>query len=665
MHSNRFHFIFILALGLCSCNDQGVSQNMAAVNEMFYPNSDLGLSFETNRIVLKVWSPESTAMMCRIYHDPTADVEALATLPMSLGDFGAWMTEIPVQYRGQFYTVQAEFKTGWRSEVPDPYAKAVGTNGLRGQLIDPSAINPSGWESDAASPLRSIGDAVIYEVHVRDFSIHPTSGMVNKGRYLAFTETGLKDRQGNSVGIDHLVELGVTHVHLLPVFDFLSIDESKPEIPQYNWGYDPQNYFVPEGSYATDASNSTVRIKEFKEMVQALHKAELRVVMDVVYNHTGRVDGLSLEETAPGQYYRQWPDGKYSDASACGNETASDKPMFRKLMMESLLYWTKEYHIDGFRFDLMAIHDQTTMQVIADTLLAARSDLLIYGEGWTASDSPLPEGERALKKYTYKMPGVAAFSDDMRDGIKGHWSDHNAKGFISGKWDLRESVKFGIVGATAHPDIDYTKINNSDTAWASSPLQCINYVSCHDNHTLFDKLELTNPQANESTRKNLQILANALVLTSQGIPFIHAGAEMMRTKQGMENSYKSPDSVNAIDWGRKAEYLDVFKQYRWFIGLRKSHPCFRLGSTEEIQRRLHFLESADSLLIYQIDCPAEDEWNQTLVICNAANVTQDFSLPEGLWTVAYLGIPAEKQVIKEGTVQIPAHSLAIFFQKLN
>ena len=624
-----------------------------------YAGDDLGVRFLNEYIGIKIWSPEADSVRINLYADDQTEIPSEQIL-FKKSENGAWSVRLPNEHRGQYYTVQAQLENTWGAEVPDPYARAVGTNGKRGQLIDPSKINPKGWDIDWIPEMPDLANILIYELHIRDFSIHPESGMKNKGKYLAFTERGTSTPKGITTGVEHLIEMGITHVHLLPTFDFLSIDESKPEQPQYNWGYDPLNYNVPEGSYSTNPADGSVRILEFKQMVKSLHDAGIRVIMDVVYNHTGRTEGLPFDELVPGYYYRQWNFGKYSNASGCGNEIASERPMVRKFMVESLKYWMEEYHIDGFRFDLMAIHDQETMREVASTLHRIRPDMLLYGEGWTADQSPLPENKRSLKKYTYKLPAIAAFSDEIRDGIKGHWSSHDSKGFVSGNTELKESVKFGIVGAIQHPDIDYKKVNNTDTAWALEPTQCIAYVSCHDNHTLYDKLKIANPEADENILRKMHILSNAIVLTSQAIPFLHAGVEFMRSKDGVENSYKSPDHINQIDWNLLAKNKEVHEAYKTLIALRKAHPAFRMGSADLVQSKLHFLETAPGVIAYHIQAPENDSWAEVVVAFNGENLRHSLPL-EGKWIMAWDG-NGSSELTSAGRIAIPAYSALILYR---
>lgn len=631
-----------------------------------YPGDDLGVNWSETQTVFRVWSPAAQGMKLKLYKTSTGkDLVGEFDCRKTAG--GVWLLVLEGNHKDQYYTFQAKFKGKWGGEVPDPYARAVGVNGRRGQIINLRETDPPGWENDRSPEYGNPTDAVLYELHVRDFSVAPNSGMINKGKFLAFTETGTRNSHGQITGIDHIAEMGVTHVHLLPSFDFCSIDESKPEVPQFNWGYDPQNYNVPEGSYATDAENGKIRIEEFKKMVQSMHRKGLRVVMDVVYNHTGWTDSSGFDQLVPGYYYRQWQkDGTYSNASACGNETASDRAMVRKFMIESLQYWVKEYHVDGFRFDLMAIHDIETMNRISATLRALNPSILLYGEGWTAGDSPLPENFRAQKKHARELDRVAVFSDDIRDGIKGSVFDEKSTGFASGNPGMAESVKFGIVAAGDHPQIDFTKVNYSKEPYTTNPGSVINYVSCHDNQTLYDKLKASRPDANEETLLKMHKLANTIVLTSQGIPFLHAGVEMKRTKNGEHNSFNKPDSVNRINWDWKFENRELVDFYKDLISLRKSHPAFRMTTREMINENLLFLPVNDPLIVaYQLKNHAnKDPWAQILVIFNGSEKSKLFELPAGNWNVALNNhkFSDEAQSLS-GTITIQPVSATILFQE--
>ncbi|MEM9824013.1 MAG: type I pullulanase, partial [Bacteroidota bacterium] len=482
-------------------------------------------------------------------------------------------------------------------------------------------------------------------------------------KFLGLVEPGTKSPDGLATGLDHFKELGITHVHLLPSYDFMprSVDESQADA-QYNWGYDPQNYNVPEGAYSSNPYDGAVRIKEFKEMVQTFHENGIRVILDVVYNHTGMTEASNFNQLAPGYYYRFNEDGSFSNASGCGNETASERPMMRKFMLESMKYWVEEYHLDGFRVDLMAIHDIETMNQIARELQTIDPSIFVYGEGWTAGDSPLPVEQRSLKANAPQLQGVAVFSDDVRDGLKGSVFDEKDRGFASAKPGMKASIQFGIVAATQHPQVDYDKVNYSNSPWANSPRQCINYVSCHDNHTLYDKLilstkELENPAISEAEIFKMHRLANTIVLTSQGIPFLHAGVDLARTKDGVENSYKSPDAINQIDWTRKQQYFDHFQYYRSLIGLRKKHPAFRMNDTEEVQQHLKFLDTQqDLVLAYEISGNANgDEWERILVVFNGNRKAIQTDIPKADWTI----VLKEGQIDENGLGKHPGGSIGI------
>ena len=606
------------------------------INYPAYDRNDLGVTYSKSATILKVWSPPAQEMKLRLYKTSTGN-DLLEEIDCQKDAHGVWKAELPGERKDIYYTVQAMINGKWNDENPDPYAKAVGVNGKRGQIIDLNETNPAGWENDQSPAMKQRVDAILYEIHVRDLSMAANSGIKNKGKFLGLAETGTKNNHGQSTGIDHIAELGVTHVHLLPAFDFCYVDETKLNVPQYNWGYDPQNFNTPEGSYSTNPEDGKVRILEFKKMVQALHRKGLRVVMDVVYNHTGLTNNSNFDQLVPGYYYRQWEkDGKYSNASGCGNETASDRTMFRKFIIESVTYWVKEYHVDGFRFDLMAIHDMETMDEVSKALHALDPSIIIYGEGWTSGDSPLPETFRALKMNAKKMNGVAVFSDDIRDAIKGSVFEEKGTGFASGAKEMSESVKFGIVAAGTHPQIDYSKVNYSKKPYTKNPGEVINYVSCHDNHTLYDKLKVSRPDASEADIERMDKLANTIVLTSQGIPFLHAGVEMKRTKGGEDNSFNKPDSVNQINWDWKFKNKEQVAYYHDAIALRKAHPAFRMPTNEMIQKQLFFLQTNDPQLIaYQLkDHANNDPWQQIIVIFNGSELEKKIILPGGKWKTA-------------------------------
>ena len=629
-----------------------------------YTGNDLGLTYTNNASTFRIWSPPAQAVQLLLYKEGDGGI-ALKIIDLKKGKAGTWSAKYAGNLKGTFYTFRVMINGHWNNEVPDPYAKAVGINGKRAMVADLKETNPAGWLTDKSpvfSRQNNPTDAVIYELHIRDASIHENSGIIHKGKFLGLAEEHTKNTEGNSTGLAHLKELGVTHIHLLPFYDYNSNDESKT-IPQYNWGYDPLNYNVPEGSYSTNPYDGITRIKELKQMISTFHKNGLRIVMDVVYNHTALTAESNFNQLVPGYYYRHKKDGSFSDATACGNETASEMPMMRKFILESILYWAKEYHIDGFRFDLMGVHDIKTMNLISDELHKIRPDILLYGEGWTAGASPLPDSLRALKKNAYKLKNIAVFSDDLRDGIKGTVFDINDRGFATGKPGMEESIKFGIVAAGKHPQVDYSKVNYSKEPYTVAPWNVISYVECHDNNTLWDKINLSCADASEADRKKMHQLALTIVLTSQGIPFLHAGTEFMRSKQGVENSYKSNDSINAIDWKMKNEHIALNNFIKQLIGIRKEHPAFRMTTAEQVKKHIRFDEQAAAgTVVYSIDGAAvNDPWKKIWIAFNGTNTEKEANLPAGNWKTALSTEPDGPR--HGGHMHLKKYSAVVLYQE--
>lgn len=603
-----------------------------------------------------------------IYEDGQGG-KAIKTIKMKASGENRWEATVKGDLKGKFYT----FDIG-KGETPGVFAKAVGVNGMRGAIVDMAETNPQGWENDQRPVIQSPADLVIYEMHWRDFSIDVSSGLKNKGKFLALTEPK---------AIEHLKNLGVNAVHILPSFDYASVDETKLDTPQYNWGYDPKNYNVPEGSYSTDPYNPVTRIKEFKQMVQALHKAGIRVILDVVYNHTFNIDHSNFQLTYPDMYYRKTADGKYSDGSGCGNETASEKPLMREFMLESVKYWIDEYHIDGFRFDLMGVHDIETMQQIRAEVNKIDPSIYIYGEGWSAGSCAYPVDKLAMKANAQQLNGIAAFSDDMRDALRGPFSDDHKGALLAGIPGEEESLKFGIVGGIAHPQVDMTKVNYDKKPWTNNPTEQISYVSCHDDMCLVDRLKASIPSLTdknipekERTAELIRIdqLAQTAVFTSQGVPFILSGEEMLRDKKGVHNSYNSPDSINHLDWNNLQRYPQLFAYYKNLIQLRKNHPAFRLATGDKVRQHLEFLPAVNSKDVKQ-DCLVGfllkdlqeiDAWKTIVVIYNFNKEAKEMAIPEGNYTIACcngtideagLGEVSGKEVLVDG------QSALILFQK--
>lgn len=597
-----------------------------------YEKDDLGVFWTPEKTFAKIWAPTAKIIEFRLYKDGVSGEPFHKTQLQSGGD-GIWTTILLGDYEGKFYTFKIN-DGEWLEETPDIYARCVGVNGLRGMIFNSQKTNPENWENDKSPELEQFTDAVLYETHVRDFTIAENSGVEYKGKFAAFTEENSQTKDGTATGLAHLKELGITHVHLLPVNDFFTVDEEKP-FDKYNWGYDPLHYNALEGSYSTNPYDGTERIKEFKKLVQALHANGIGVVLDVVYNHTYFAKESVFNQTVPGYFYRQKQDGTFANASGCGNEIATERTMVRKYIVDSLKYWTQEFHIDGFRFDLMGIYDLQTMQMIRAGLTQLNPQIILYGEGWTADVSPMPEQLRAVKFNTPQLPGIASFNDDFRDAIKGNYESKKSKGFVSGLALREETIKFGVVGAIHHPQIVYDYVEPSKRAWATEPGQCINYTSCHDNYTLWDKLKLSQPKATDEELRKMVKLAGALILTSQGVPFLHSGDEFARTKGGNGNSYKSPDSVNQIDWDKKTEYLDVFEYYKKLIQLRKNHPAFRMASSDKIRKYINFCtQYKPGTVSYCIEGkPVGDTWGKIILLFNGNTTDNKIPLPEGNYQI--------------------------------
>lgn len=614
---------------------QSVKKEYTSFEEYPIPEGKL-VEMEYSPIETKftLWAPTAEEVRVLLY-DSGNEGSAYQTLSLEMGEDGIWNTSIKEDLKGKFYTFNVKVNGKWLGDTPGIMAKAVGVNGKRAAVIDLRSTDPEGWANDVRPLLKDYADIIVYEMHHRDFSLDSVSGIRNKGKFLALTELGTTTSQGEKTGIDHLKELGVTHVHILPSYDYASVDESKPDKAQYNWGYDPQNYNVPDGSYSTDPYKPDVRIKEFKQMVQALHKAGIRVVLDVVYNHTFNTEKSNFERTVPGYFYRQTKDGKPANGSGCGNETASDRAMMRKYMVESVLYWINEYHIDGFRFDLMGIHDIETMNEIRAAVDKIDPSIFIYGEGWAASAPQLDQEELAMKANIYKMPRIAAFSDEMRDGLRGGWDDDRKGAFLIGQPGHEMSIKFGLVGAVKHPQVINDSVNYSKEPWALQPTQMISYVSCHDDMCLADRLKATMPDATDEERASLHKLAETFVFTSQGVPFIFAGDEMMRDKKGIHNSYNSPDSINTIDWRNKTIHHNVFDYVRELITLRKNHPAFRMGDADKVRQYMEFLPVEGSNLVAFIlkDNANGDSWKNIIVAFNSRKEPAKLSIPAGRYTI--------------------------------
>lgn len=592
------------------------------------------------------WSSIAEKMEVRLYNTYDAAEFEVITLQEKNDDY--WTATVKGDQLGKFYTVCSYQNGEWGQESPGIFAKAVSVNGQKAAIIDMQATNPEGWENDQRPAMTDPTDVVVYETHMRDFTIDATSGIANKGKFIAFTEHGTQTAEGLASGIDHLKELGITHIQILPMYDYGSIDETTLDLNKYNWGYDPVNYNVPEGGYSTNPYDPATRIREAKTMIQALHAAGIRVIMDVVYNHTYSVEGCALGRVVPQYFYRMNEDGTYANGSGCGNETASDKEMMRQFMVESVCYWAREYHIDGFRFDLMGIHDQETMRQIRAALDEIDPTIITYGEGWAASSPAYPYEQLAMKQWTYTMPRVGAFSDDIRNALIGSPFDHH-RGFASGNTASRGAVCYGLV---ACPD------------WSGEPMQHVSYITCHDNYCLRDRIEVAAAEETEATKLRMNKLAQTAVMVSQGMTFFYGGEELFRTKQGVENSYQSPDSINVIEWANKQTYNDLYTYYREIIKIRRQHKGFRLGTAELVKNHVEFPETTqEGLIIYRIkDLQGIDTASSLFVLLNGTAEAIEAEIPQANYTVLAHDAQANANgmgTIEGGKVQVAPYSATI------
>ncbi|MES9695720.1 type I pullulanase [Bacillus toyonensis] len=614
----------------------------------YYSGNDLGNIYSPQHTKFRVWAP--TASEAKLVTYKKWNDKIGTEINMQQGEKGTWKAEIKGNQKGLFYTYKVKIGDKW-TEAVDPYVRAASVNGDKGVVIDLNETNPKKWKANKKPEFKKPEDAIIYELHVRDLSIQPESGIKRKGKYLGVTEKGTKGPEGVKTGLDHMKDLGVTHVQFLPIFDYASVNEETLNEPQYNWGYDPKNFNVPEGSYSTNPYEPTVRITELKQMIQVLHDNNLRVVMDVVYNHMYNAAESNFHKLVPGYYYRYNEDGTFANGTGVGNDTASERKMMRKFMVDSVTYWAKEYNLDGFRFDLMGIHDYETMNEIRKAVDQIDPSIILHGEGWDLN-TPLAAELKANQKNAEKMKGIAHFNDNIRDGLKGSVFEEKENGFVNGKQNMEDRIKKGI---TAGVDYD----TNSSTY--QDPEQVLTYVEAHDNHTLWDKLELTNPGDSAEVRKQMHKLSSSILLTSQGIPFLHAGQEFMRTKYGDHNSYKSPDSINQMDWLRRAAYNNEVDYMKGLIDLRKKYPAFRMTSTEQIKKHISFIDAPKNVIAYSIDGKGNGNKNENFMVAHNANrESVDITLPsKGPWKVLVDGKQAGSKtlyVVHNNKIKVPALS---------
>lgn len=613
-----------------------------------YTGSDLGALWTAEKTTFRLWAPTAASVTINLYRSGTAGTDDLLEQLAMVPDVkGTWIAEKSGDLKGIYYTYLVDGIT----EACDPYARTTGINGHRAMILDLASTNPMDWETDTdPHGGNAVTDAVIAELHLRDLSMDPNSGIRNRGKFLGLAETGTKTPEGIPTGLDHFKQLGVTHIHLLPVYDYGFTDECLP-LPQYNWGYDPVNFNVPEGSYATDPCNGAVRVAEMKRMIKALHDNGISVIMDVVYNHVYHDQPFCFNQIVPGYFSRIDAAGNWSNGSICGNDTASERSMVRKYIVDSVNYWADEYHIDGFRFDLVGLIDVQTINEIVSTVRQKHPNVIFYGEGWDMPTALTKDKcQLAIQANSALMPGFAFFSDTIRDLLRGDIHDNHTPGYVAGAETDRKALDASFMGM---PE------------WAAQPCQCINYVSCHDNHTLFDRIALTAPNASEQERIRMNRLAATFSILSQGTPFFQAGEELLRSKPDGrggfdENSYRSPDQINAIRWGdlSKEEPRKTADYYRGLLAFRSAHPGLRLQSREAVLKAVTPLESAHPQSAAYLITEADQE---LLVLFHAGAKPTVQPLPAGLWKVHIHDEAAGTSVLftAEETISIPAISAAV------
>jgi len=631
--------------------------------EFTYGGDDLGATWSKEKTAFKLWAPTAEKVLIALYRSGTAGTDDLIdTAPMTRGDQGVWSAEVPGDCNGVYYTYLVKVN-GKPVEAVDPYARTTGVNGNRGMIIDLKSTDPRGWEKDQnPNPLKSYTDAVLYELHVRDFSIDENSGIsrINRGKFMGLTEKGTKTPNGTPTGLDYLKSLGITHLHLLPIYDYGSVDESRLDVAQFNWGYDPVNYNTPEGSYSTDPYNGAVRVAELKKAVQALHDSGISVVMDVVYNHVFEAGNFCFNKIVPGYFSRSNPDGSNSNGSGCGNDTASERPMVRKFIVDSIVYWQEQYHLDGFRFDLVGLLDTTTINALVDAVHADHPDVIFYGEGWTMNTAVEPGNFMATQLNAHMTPEFAYFSDTIRDLLAGR--NGETLGFVSGLKGKEEPL--------AH-------CFTATTSWCPAPSQTVNYASCHDNYTLVDKLSITRDDASSADLIRMNLLAAAIYMTAQGIPFIHAGEEFLRSKldetgKRIENSYNSSDFVNKIRWEllEQKDNAAVIDYYRGLIRFRKAHAALRLSTAAEVAKNVTYKWITNELVLFEIkgvDNVLGETAESIVVIFNATTEGKqiDFTkhdIDAGVWSVYINDSNAGTGVLEtipDGKVTVPPVSALV------
>ena len=622
---------FLLPVMAAENEGQGSYYSSAEFEAEFtYEGDDLGATWTKENTTFRLWAPTATAVQVNLYTSGTAGTnDLIEQIEMSPDVNGTWVAAKEGDLNGVYYTYSVTVD-GETREACDPYARTTGVNGHRAMVVDLDSTNPEGWDTDVDPHYgNSIVDAVIYELHVRDLSIDESSGIQNKGKFLGLIETGTTNAEGIPTGLDYMKALGITHLHLLPSYDYASVDETNPDAA-FNWGYDPVNYNVPEGSYSTDPYDGFVRVREMKQMIKGLHDNGISVILAVVYNHVFDAESFCFNRIVPGYFSRITDDGVYSNGSACGNDTASERAMVKKFIVDSVKYWADEYHMDGFRFDLAGLIDTETINECIEEVHKTHPNVIFYGEGWNMATQVTKEGyTMTTQANSTEVPKFSFFSDFVRDSLRGSNSNASKQGYVAGGGGFTSAVRDIFMGKST---------------WCKTPTQTVNYASCHDGYTLYDRLTLSMPATNFSFQdiKRANNLSAAIIMLSQGTPFFQAGEEMLRTKPLEEagryehNSYKSPDSLNSIKWNVLTDplYSDVPEYYAGLIAFRNAHPALRMTSAEEVAEHITMMPGLEfNVVACHITAGANGEENEIIAIFNPRANDTVVALPEGEWTV--------------------------------
>jgi pullulanase len=622
-----------------------------------YTGNDLGPTYQKTQTTFRLWAPTATKIDLITFSTATSDVKNRYEMKPDLQ--GTWTFTLNGDQDGLIYAYSVEVY-GEVNEVIDPYVKSSTANGKRGVVIDLTSTNPKDWRIAKPKFSGKPTDAVIYELHVRDLSMDESAPfpLASRGKFSGLTFSKLKGASGQPVGVNAIKDLGITHVQLLPIYDFASVDELSPT---FNWGYDPLNYNVPEGSYSSDPNNPKARITELKQAIQSLHDQGIRVMMDVVYNHVYDAKSFSQNKIIPGYWFRTDSNGNLTSASGCGNDSASERSMVRKFIVDSVTYWAKEYNLSGFRFDLMGLHDIETMQEVRSAVNKIDPSIIIIGEGWNMGTHPAEI--RANQLNIRKLPGVGVFNDQIRDGIKGSVFDSKEKGYVTGNFVKKPNVQAGIVGNIAFSSSVYGSFTTVSTS------QSVNYVESHDNNTLLDKLKLSLDARDKNSIDSYHRLSSSIPLLAQGLPFIHAGQEFQRTKDGDPNSYKSSDQINSLKWDLVATNALSRDYFKGLLSLRAAHPAFRIDSAKKVKANLTFIKSPDDVIAYSLNGKSlGDSWKSIVVIHNAGKGVNKISLPSrSNWNVVVEGEKAGIKILRTiksaAMVEVPALTTMVLYTR--